>query len=105
MTGQEVINDTDNEADAVYDTLIQHAGVVDSESGRRQFRSFYENRFEAREFRFEGDLGYGGKIFFAKYESPYVTCYREDKTDTRRAMIKATNDALKGVESTNERGS
>lgn len=94
MTGQEVTSEMDKEADAIYDVLVQHAGAVDSENMRQQFQAFYARRFEAREFRFCGALGFGGKIWFNKYQAPYVSCYAEDKSTKKEKIVQATNAAL-----------
>ena len=59
------------------------------------------------EFRFQGALGYGGKIWISP-EQPlepdplsrlklYVTCYKEDETTERLNMIEAANRQLKEI--------
>ena len=45
------------------------------------------------EFRFQGDLGFGGKMY-AKRDSAYVSCYPEDSTPERRVMIERANTRL-----------
>jgi hypothetical protein len=47
------------------------------------------------EYRFQGALGFGGKVWLNNGEFPYVTCYPEDLTDEREAMIRSANEALK----------
>jgi hypothetical protein len=48
-----------------------------------------------REFRFQGGLGFGGK--FWPDEPARVTCYSEDETPERLAIIERVNDRLKGI--------
>jgi len=43
------------------------------------------------EYRFVGALGFGGKVWLKVGEPPYVTCYPEDLTDERQAMIERAN--------------
>ncbi len=47
--------------------------------------------YPAREYRFQGDLGFGGKIYMDPFR---VSCYREDETPERLKMIKDTNRLL-----------
>ena len=62
------------------------------------------------EWRFSGDLGYGGKFWrleddshpiheMVKHSPYYVTCYCEDETSDRLSMIKIANNLLKEVDS------
>jgi hypothetical protein len=44
-----------------------------------------------REYRFMGALGFGGKFW---QQSMTVTCYPEDETPERRAIIERANAAL-----------
>jgi len=46
-----------------------------------------------REFRFQGDLGFGGK-FWRNHGHFYVSCYAEDETQPIRAVMNAVNDEL-----------
>jgi hypothetical protein len=47
-----------------------------------------------REFRFQGLLGFGGKFW---PEENVVTCYSEDRTPERLAIIERTNERLKDI--------
>ena len=42
------------------------------------------------EYRFRGDLGFGGKIYVEN--PPRVACYREDETPERNRKIKNANE-------------
>jgi hypothetical protein len=45
------------------------------------------------EFRFQGNLGFGGK--FHRYgEKMYVSCYTEDDTFERRSAIQTANERI-----------
>jgi hypothetical protein len=48
------------------------------------------------EYRFIGQLGFGGKLWqeHGKYR---VSCYPEDETPERLAMLKAANARLRGI--------
>lgn len=47
------------------------------------------------EYRFCGNLGFGGKIWFHPNSAPYVTCYKEDETSERMKLIEQANLELK----------
>ena len=44
------------------------------------------------EYRFQGDLGFGGKIYME--HPPRVSCYKGDETPERLRMIRVTNGTL-----------
>jgi hypothetical protein len=50
------------------------------------------------EWRFQGALGFGGKLKWQKGRGFYVTCYREDENDERRTMMDAANERLEQIE-------
>jgi hypothetical protein len=50
------------------------------------------------EWRFQGALGFGGKLKWQKGRGFYVTCYQEDENDERRAMMDAANERLEQIE-------
>jgi len=49
---------------------------------------------ERLEYRFMGHLGFGGKLWINSSSVPYVTCYMEDETAGRKALIAAANREL-----------
>lgn len=49
------------------------------------------------EYRFIGHLGFGGKLWLNDSNRPYVTCYKEDETPGRLALIEAANEELARV--------
>lgn len=88
-------------AQQVYDLLIEHCGAHPDDKG--QFVQAHV-RSHVEEFRFMGDLGFGGK--FWRDPDPQhgerwrVTCYREDETPERVKAIEDTNGALSLLQTT-----
>lgn len=87
----------------IWDLLAKHckANVL----GKSEFESYvleHAMSRNVREYRFQGALGFGGKVWLNTGEFPYVTCYPEDLTDEREAMIRATNDALRKLSGVRE---
>lgn len=76
--------------DAVYDILVAVCGAYDSADKRKQFRCHWP---ECVEYRFQGYLGAGGKVW-AERGRVSVSCYSEDEKDARREMIQRANEAL-----------
>lgn len=81
-------------AHRIFDVLVRHCGAsaMDRET-------FVQRQGEgASEFRFMGNLGYGGK-FWNNYCGAglrwRVDCYPEDETPRRRRMIARTNARLR----------
>jgi len=99
VTGKPVML-TEAEANAIYDILIQECGATEicgivPTSEREHFveRQMAE---EIREWRFCGWLGFGGK-FWRNSGRMYVTCYSEDETPKRKAMIESANKRLEAL--------
>lgn len=46
------------------------------------------------EYRFQGALGFGGKVWIQREGASYVNCYPEDEKPARRWMMKKANRAL-----------
>lgn len=90
---------TDNDTwkpffERVYDLLIEHAGAPKSGDTRLSFVLYFTDAASrGTEFRFCGKLGMGGK-FWRNAGRFYVTCYKEDETPERLAIIAATNKAI-----------
>ncbi len=47
------------------------------------------------EFRFQGRLGFGGKVFLE--HPPRVSCYQEDSSPKRRTMMNSANLRLQKI--------
>lgn len=79
---------------SIYGILIYCCGA--SEEDRDQFIRYVliwdENR--ALEWRFQGSLGFGGKIWLYNSDVPYVNYYPEDKTEARDLAVKKANAEL-----------
>jgi hypothetical protein len=79
---------TEDQANAVYDVLVKHAGA--SEAARDEFVFMHVNG-RCDEYRFIGSLGFGGKFWRRDWR---VSCYWEDATLARVEAIRVTNEAL-----------
>lgn len=83
-------------AGKIFDVLIEHCGIRkdwDAEKRRDFVTCLTRARFDSFEYRFIGGLGIGGKVYLTP-QRWYVSCYSEDSTPEREAMIKAANAAL-----------
>lgn len=69
----------------VWSVLVEHAGA--KESMRDEFLAAHVN-----EFRFQGTLGFGGKVY-GKHVL-HIDCYTEDYTSERLAIIERANNIL-----------
>lgn len=76
------------------------AGNTSAGFGAAGFARWWRVREAAREFRFIGALGYGGKVWWDPVaaltgRTPlWVNCYREDETPERAAAIARANARL-----------
>lgn len=80
------------DADKVWDILVSAAGAY--ARGRENFRHAWPT---TSEYRFTGNLGFGGKVRHEQGRT-YVTCYSEDETTERRATMQVTNRMLEGLQ-------
>lgn len=77
-------------ANKIYDILVKEAGAP--ECYRDNF-VYVESKENCHEYRFQGDLGFGGK-FWNDDNKWYVACYAEDETPERLKIIETTNKEL-----------
>jgi hypothetical protein len=75
----------------IYDILVSHCGA--SERWRNNFYAM----FPCDEYRFQGDLGFGGKIRYREGRL-WVDYYPEDETDAKETICSTANYALKQIE-------
>lgn len=76
--------------DAVFDILVEECGAP--MIMREEFKL---NWPQCGEYRFQGRLGFGGKVWApANGRSPTVTCYLEDRNPERRGRIWRANERL-----------
>ena len=83
-------------ANKIYDVLVEITGIYvpkDRDDYQRDSFVLYATEGTWTEFRFGNPLGFGGKVWFNAGHW-YVTCYREDETPERLAIIEKTNAAL-----------
>lgn len=79
-------------ANKIYDILTEHC--LASEIDRKDF---VRHQVEGcREYRFQGLLGMGGKIWNTG-SFLYVSCYAEHMNDERNSAIEITNIALRDL--------
>lgn len=81
--------------DRIYDILIEHVGASPSKDQRETFIDYFLER-RAVEWRFCGNLGFGGK-FYRLYQHYYVSYYPEDQTPERDSAIAKVNELLKEI--------
>lgn len=75
---------------ACYDLLVSTGNAHEDMWDRKAFVSSFTDGVGTREWRFQGHLGFGGK-FWRNGTRHYVSCYSEDETPERRAMIDDLN--------------
>lgn len=85
---------TEDQANAVYDILVQYCGASSDEHDQYSF--MYHQTTGCREYRFMGNLGFGGR-FWNLLREWSVNCYTEDVNPERQVMIDEANKALKGL--------
>lgn len=82
-------------ANKVWDILVEHAGAY--EGHRESFIHAQEQN--SSEFRFSGELGFGGKLWVSlrsPHRQPvYVSYYKEDESKVREAIVERVNLLLK----------
>ena len=72
----------------IYDILILYCGA------HSDWRSMFLKSFpDCVEWRFQGKLGFGGKIWWNS-EELYVNCYKEDETIERLEIMAFVNFKL-----------
>jgi len=84
---------TEDQANQVWEILVAACGASFEGDMREQF--VYHAQRESMgplEFRFQGELGFGGKVYLEK--PPRVAYYPEDQTAERDEMVEAANEKL-----------
>jgi hypothetical protein len=81
----------------LYDVLVKEAGAYDGDGEKNTFvqAALSHDENHSFEYRFQGTLGFGGKVWLWNGPAPYVTCYKEDETAERKAVVDRTNAELK----------
>jgi hypothetical protein len=85
---------TDEMKKRIWQVLVEECGASAFKGGcNEMFWSFRFHWPECREFRFIGKLGFGGKVWDTGHEWR-VSCYSENLTPERDAMIERANARL-----------
>ena len=82
---------TEETANLIFDVLMDN---VDAYAEDRADFVFYMLQDCRHEWRFQGNLGFGGKTYIES-DRWRVNCYQEDETPERAKIIKTTNEKLK----------
>jgi hypothetical protein len=80
----------EDEAIAIYEILVELAGASSRDDERSGFVR-YATADLFVEWRFQGCLGFGGKLYADGWDVPHIGCYREDETPARRSVIDDVN--------------
>lgn len=90
-------------AEEIYDQLVDLCGASNAPWPRAHFvsvvRHYQEDKDPHRgplEYRFQGILGFGGKLYHSNSQGWRVGCYVEDDNPERRAAIDLMNEWLHG---------
>lgn len=83
--------------EAVYALLAQQGQLRFDPLTRSAFVEYFSGSAGVKEWRFQGDLGFGGKFWF-RYQGHDFTCYPEDLTNERIELMKRLNDKIKALE-------
>lgn len=81
---------------AIYDILVRVCGASGHAQDREAFLwAAYEwGPSMTFEWRFQGSLGFGGKVWLYNSDVPYVNCYPEDSNPSREQSVKKANEEL-----------
>lgn len=91
---------TEATANKVFDLLVIGAEAPESQRLDFVYEMVKPQEDRIREWRFSGNLGYGGKYWPLTND---VTCYPEDETKDRKSIVTKLNKALYALrESVNE---
>lgn len=82
----------------VYDILIEYGKAGSSMKNDFIEAHLSSNDYECFEWRFSGNLGFGGKYRKSRNS---VDCYREDETKERVKIIETINNKLKELNNIN----
>lgn len=80
----------------VWDILVEHAGASKLSDERESFvSSMTQIEYPTSEYRFQGSLGFGGKLYRDRFRGLWVSCYPEQRTVEGVAAIAKVNALLK----------
>lgn len=81
---------TETEADAIFKVLVDSGGADPAEADTFRWVLIANH---AREYRFRGKLGFGGKLYWSR-NNLRVAYYAEDQTPERDELAADLNHAL-----------
>ncbi|WP_425953079.1 hypothetical protein [Ralstonia pseudosolanacearum] len=82
---------TPQQAEAVWQVLVNNCKPAGAEEERVAFIAAMTKARPPREYRIQGELGFGGKLRFPELT---VDCYPEDGSDARNAIVERVNAEL-----------
>lgn len=89
-------------AEKIYDYLVEHGSapvsIHDGIDRNKEVFVFHASQEGITEYRCVFALGFGGK-FWNNMDRWYVSCYKEDRTPERDALIRKINAFLEGLKS------
>ena len=80
------------QATEIYRVLVKYCDAEDCEEDEIRFAEEFSKDNPGTEWRFIGNLGYGGKFY---WPGMYVDYYSEDETKIRQSIARRTNRILK----------
>ena len=81
-------------AERIWRVLVEECGCRDDTNNRHSFMHYLATEHWAgHEWRFQGALGFGGK-FHNNRGRWWVSCYPENRTPERDAMIRKANERI-----------
>lgn len=85
-------------ANRVWDVLVREAGANEGVE-RESFLHHAVGQKYVQEYRFQGELGFGGKVFLREQDVGWrVYYYPEDRNPLREEICKRTNVALAKIQ-------
>ena len=86
---------TDEQKNAIYDVLVRALGALGDDYHRENFMSHWP---ACKEFRFQGILGFGGKIHWrpswGRPHYAYVSYYPENRQESLDAAVAEANKTI-----------
>lgn len=83
----------ENISNKIYDILVEECGA--NETKRENFVwSMCDSKYPTHEYRFIGNLGFGGKVWNLGHKAWYVSCYKEDNNEVKQKAIDRANEKL-----------
>jgi hypothetical protein len=85
---------TPDEASLIFDALVDTCGA--RESRREDFIHYLSQDQKNHEYRFQGFLGFGGKLYH-QWDELWVGCYPEDMDKVKQSMIHEAHTRIEEI--------